>query len=102
MSGSTQDAFKSRFSIPYNCIVLLKVSPAGFQGHLISPMQFPKTGVPVWGTNTSFFRGKLHIMKSLPKVGHYTLCGFFQDHVSASPTCLDVVLLSFVVEVLFS
>lgn len=66
--------FKSGFSILYSPMVLLEVSPAGFQGQrlwgLVHLVQFPRLRVPdVRGTNPVLLRDNLHIMNSFLTVG---------------------------------
>lgn len=57
----------------------------------------------MWGMNPSLLREKLQNCEIRADFGSaFQGWDFWQDSVSASPTCLSVVLLSFVVEEMFS
>ena len=57
----------------------------------------------MWGTNSSPLREKCHKSEIPPDDGSPGWgCCFWQDRVSASPICLNMTLLSFTVEYLFS
>lgn len=55
----------------------------------------------MWVMNLLLLREKLCICEKHPDYGSPRQEVFWQDHVSASPSGLDVAILSFVVEELF-
>lgn len=70
---------------------------------LISPMQFPRTGVLGVGHKPLTPQAEASDYEIPPKcVSLQMVWGFLQENVSASPTCLKVVLLSLVIEELFT
>lgn len=58
----------------------------------------------MWSTNPSVLREGFIFLRSLSFVDHHSwgrFVFFWQDHVSLSSTCFNVIILSFVVEALF-
>lgn len=95
---------KWEFSISYS---LLATSHAGFQSQVLwcPPLWCRSQGLGymMWGSNTLPLRDMLCIREIPPTCGlPWQEWGFWQDQLSASPTFLDLALLSFVVELLLS
>lgn len=84
-------------------MVLLDLIPVYIQfWGLISLVHDPEVEVSDVGHKPLVPQGKVpYFFRSLLIVDHCTWDGFWQEHVCASPTCLNVALLSFVVEALF-
>ena len=82
---------------------------------LVSPVQIPKVGWLLWGTNTSLFQEKywtgeippycVSLCRDRGRCSFFVCmyacmhaCIYLQHHVSAAPICLNVFLLLYVVE----
>lgn len=101
-SEQTYKPFKSRICVPCSPMVPLDVSPDGFQSQMfwghVSLVQVLRVGSLMFGIEHSLLREKFHICEVPPSCASlHWVWGSLQDCASASPTHLDVALLTFVV-----